>query len=184
MLYGAVDEIKRNFAGNAVTIHGEGDFTGLPGVLEARRQDGDWRLSLAPGAQAQEVFRALAQRPERRSTASSSPNPPSTTYSSRWCPTMHKLWLVARREYLKCTRTKVSSSSPWVCRRALLLVVGISILVSVNSAGLRPQWATWIRRASIGTVAESGGAAGPGAESPPARHGSWPSRTFSRPNRP
>ena len=49
VLYGAVDEIKRSFAGNAVTIHGEGDFTGLPGVLEARMEDGDWRLSLAPG---------------------------------------------------------------------------------------------------------------------------------------
>lgn len=40
---------KRNFADNAVTIHGEGDFTGLPGILEARMEDGDWRLSLAPG---------------------------------------------------------------------------------------------------------------------------------------
>ncbi len=64
MLYGAVDEIKRNFAGNAVTIHGEGDFTGLPGILEARMEDGDWRLSLAPGAEPQDVFRALAQRPD------------------------------------------------------------------------------------------------------------------------
>ena len=64
VLYGAVDEIKRSFAGNAVTIHGEGDFTGLPGILEARMEDGDWRLSLAPGAQPQDVFRALAQRPD------------------------------------------------------------------------------------------------------------------------
>jgi ABC-2 type transport system ATP-binding protein len=64
VLYGAVDEIKRNFAGNAVTIHGGGDFTGLPGILEARMEDGDWRLSLAPGADPQDVFRALAQRPD------------------------------------------------------------------------------------------------------------------------
>ena len=64
VLYGAVDEIKRSFAGNAVTIHGEGDFTGLPGILEARMEDGDWRLSLAPGTQPQDVFRALAQRPD------------------------------------------------------------------------------------------------------------------------
>ena len=66
VLYGAVDEIKRSFAGNAVTIHGEGDFTGLPGILEARMEDGDWRLSLAPGTQPQDVFRALAQRPDVR----------------------------------------------------------------------------------------------------------------------
>jgi ABC-2 type transport system ATP-binding protein len=64
VLYGAVDEIKRNFAGNAVTIHGVGDFTGLPGILEARMEDGDWRLSLAPGADPQDVFRALAERPD------------------------------------------------------------------------------------------------------------------------
>jgi ABC-2 type transport system ATP-binding protein len=64
VLYGAVDQIKRSFAGNAVTIHGEGDFTGLPGILEARMEDGDWRLSLAPGALPQDVFRALAERPD------------------------------------------------------------------------------------------------------------------------
>ncbi len=64
VLYGAVDEIKRSFAGNAVTIHGEGDFSGLPGILEARMEDGDWRLSLASGADPQDVFRALAQRPD------------------------------------------------------------------------------------------------------------------------
>jgi ABC-2 type transport system ATP-binding protein len=66
VLYGAVDEIKRNFAGNAVTIHGVGDFTDLPGILEARMEDGDWRLSLAPGADPQDVFRALAGRPDMR----------------------------------------------------------------------------------------------------------------------
>jgi ABC-2 type transport system ATP-binding protein len=66
VLYGAVDEIKRNFAGNAVTIHGVGDFTGLPGILEARMEDADWRLSLAPGADPQNVFRALAGRPDMR----------------------------------------------------------------------------------------------------------------------
>jgi ABC-2 type transport system ATP-binding protein len=63
VLYGEVDAIKRDFAGNAVILTGEGDFAGLPGVLEVRPQNGDWRLSLAPGASAQEVLRSLAARP-------------------------------------------------------------------------------------------------------------------------
>ena len=83
---------KRNFADNAVTIHGEGDFTGLPGILEARMEDGDWRLSLAPGADPQDVFRALAQRPDVKIARFELAEPSSMTYSSQWRPTMHKLW--------------------------------------------------------------------------------------------
>jgi ABC-2 type transport system ATP-binding protein len=63
VLYGPVDEIRRDFAANAVVLEGEGDFTGLPQVLEVRQEDGDWHLSLAPGADPQEVLRALAARP-------------------------------------------------------------------------------------------------------------------------
>ncbi len=62
VLYGEVDQIKRNFAGNAVTIIGQGDFTNVPGVLEARQVNGDWRLSLAQGSSPQDVFKALAAR--------------------------------------------------------------------------------------------------------------------------
>jgi ABC-2 type transport system ATP-binding protein len=62
VLYGEVDQIKRNFAGNAVTVHGQGDFTNVPGVLETRHVNSGWHLSLAPGAAPQDVFRALALR--------------------------------------------------------------------------------------------------------------------------
>jgi ABC-2 type transport system ATP-binding protein len=62
MLYGAVDQIKRNYAGNAVTVTGQGDFTDIPGVLEVRAVNGDWHLSLAQGTSPQDVFRALAAR--------------------------------------------------------------------------------------------------------------------------
>jgi len=61
-LYGEVDQIKRNFAGNAVTITGQGDFLNVPGVLEARQVNGDWHLSLAQGTSPQDVFKALAAR--------------------------------------------------------------------------------------------------------------------------
>jgi ABC-2 type transport system ATP-binding protein len=62
VLYGPVNEIKRNFAGNAVTVEGQGDFTGIPGVLETRSQNGTWHLALEIGIDPQAVFRALANR--------------------------------------------------------------------------------------------------------------------------
>lgn len=62
VLYGQVDEIKRNFAGNAVVVEGQGDFNQLPGVLEARRQNGQWHMALEIGADPQDLLRALAER--------------------------------------------------------------------------------------------------------------------------
>jgi ABC-2 type transport system ATP-binding protein len=63
VLYGAVDEIKRRFSTNAVIVQGHADFTRLPGVLEARQENGHWHLSLAQGATPQAVFQALAVQP-------------------------------------------------------------------------------------------------------------------------
>ena len=62
VLYGPVDQIKRDFASNAVLIYGAADFGALPGVLEARQENSHWRLSLAHGATPQAVFRALAEQ--------------------------------------------------------------------------------------------------------------------------
>jgi ABC-2 type transport system ATP-binding protein len=62
VLYGPVDEIKRNFAGNAVTVQGQGDFDHIPGVLETRRENGVWHMALEIGTDPQTVFRALASR--------------------------------------------------------------------------------------------------------------------------
>ena len=61
-LYGEVDQIKRNFAGNAVSIKGQGDFANVPGVLETRHVNGDLHMALATGTSPQDVFRALASR--------------------------------------------------------------------------------------------------------------------------
>jgi len=62
VLYGSVHEVKRNFAGNAVAIEGQGDFDQIPGVLETRRENGTWHLALEVGTDPQAVFRALATR--------------------------------------------------------------------------------------------------------------------------
>jgi len=62
VLYGLVNEIKRNFAGNAVMLEGEGDFSAIPGVLETRKHNAAWHLALEIGADPQAVFRHLAAR--------------------------------------------------------------------------------------------------------------------------
>jgi ABC-2 type transport system ATP-binding protein len=62
VLYGEVDQIKHNFAGNAIVVKGQGDFTNVPGVLETRHTNGDWHMALAAGANPQDVFKALAAR--------------------------------------------------------------------------------------------------------------------------
>lgn len=62
VLYGTVDEIKRNFAGNAIVVKGQGDFTHLPGVLETRQHNGTWHMSLEIGSDPQTVFSTLAAR--------------------------------------------------------------------------------------------------------------------------
>jgi ABC-2 type transport system ATP-binding protein len=66
VLYGPVEEIKRNFAGNAVVVEGQGDFSGIPGVAEVRRQNGTWHMALELGADPQAVFRNLANRDDLR----------------------------------------------------------------------------------------------------------------------
>lgn len=66
VLYGEVDKIKRDFATNAILVEGQGDFTGLPGVLDMRQENSHWRLSLASGTEPQAIFRALAGRPGAR----------------------------------------------------------------------------------------------------------------------
>ncbi|MGQ9489714.1 MAG: ABC transporter ATP-binding protein [Anaerolineae bacterium] len=71
VLYGPVQQIKREFATNAILVEGQGDFTGLPGVLEVRRENHlaqkgtfGWHLTLAAGAEPQAVLRTLAARPD------------------------------------------------------------------------------------------------------------------------
>lgn len=63
VLYGPVDEIKRNFAGNAIELKGQGDFSGLPGVRETRAENGMQHLALDIGVDPQSVFQILAARP-------------------------------------------------------------------------------------------------------------------------
>jgi ABC-2 type transport system ATP-binding protein len=62
VLYGEVEQIKRDFAGNAIVLEGEGDFTNLPGVLELHRHNGVTHLTLEAGTHPQNVLQALLSR--------------------------------------------------------------------------------------------------------------------------
>jgi ABC-2 type transport system ATP-binding protein len=62
VLYGEVDQIKRDFAGHAVAIQGKGNFENLPGVLETRYENGEWHLTLDESTSPQEVFQNIAYR--------------------------------------------------------------------------------------------------------------------------
>ncbi len=62
VLYGEVERIKRDFAGNAIVLEGEGDFTNLPGVLELHRHNGVSHLTLEAGANPQNILQALLGR--------------------------------------------------------------------------------------------------------------------------
>jgi ABC-2 type transport system ATP-binding protein len=61
VLYGEVEKIKRDFAGNAVVIEGQGNFSAIPGVLETRQENGEVHLILDGETSPQDVFRFLAQ---------------------------------------------------------------------------------------------------------------------------
>jgi ABC-2 type transport system ATP-binding protein len=62
VLYGQVDEIKRDFAGNAVRLVGDGDFRNLPGVIETHHENGEIHLVLDHHTKPQDIFKILAQR--------------------------------------------------------------------------------------------------------------------------
>lgn len=68
VLYGRVDDIKREFAANAVAVRLQGreDLSDLPHVLEARRQDATWHLVLEPEADPQDILRVLTADPAVR----------------------------------------------------------------------------------------------------------------------
>jgi ABC-2 type transport system ATP-binding protein len=69
VLYGEVDQIQRDFSGNAVLVEGLGELPQIPGVTEVHLEgngglngaaDGARHLALAPGTTPQDVFRFLA----------------------------------------------------------------------------------------------------------------------------
>lgn len=62
VLSGAVDAVRRQFAGNTVEVKGQGNFTELPQVEHAEQKNGVWRLTLTSDTNPQALLRTLATR--------------------------------------------------------------------------------------------------------------------------
>ena len=62
LLYGRLDEIRRQFSGNAVIVSTSGDLTDLPGVLHAEQHNAFTRLTLAQGSPPKDVLHALVNQ--------------------------------------------------------------------------------------------------------------------------
>ncbi|KAF0106654.1 MAG: ABC-2 type transport system ATP-binding protein [Anaerolineaceae bacterium] len=62
MLYGDLAGVRRQFAGNAVLVKTGCDLPALPGVERVEPVNGAVKLHLAPGAQPQEILRALVAK--------------------------------------------------------------------------------------------------------------------------
>ena len=60
VLNGTVAEVRRQFARNILHLSGSGELESLPGVLHIeRRAASDWYLTLAPGANPQQILQAI-----------------------------------------------------------------------------------------------------------------------------
>jgi ABC-2 type transport system ATP-binding protein len=62
LLYGKVDDIRRQFAGDALLVHAAGDLPPIVGVTPISRHDGDLKLALSTGTTAQTVLETLVAR--------------------------------------------------------------------------------------------------------------------------
>jgi ABC-2 type transport system ATP-binding protein len=59
MLYGALDEVRKKFSGNALLVRADRELPALPGVERVEPVNGAVKLHLAQGAKPQEILRSL-----------------------------------------------------------------------------------------------------------------------------
>ena len=62
MLYGGLDEIRRQFSGHAVQVRTPDALPTLPGVEKIERHNSTYHLALAPHTNTQDVLHALVER--------------------------------------------------------------------------------------------------------------------------
>jgi ABC-2 type transport system ATP-binding protein len=59
MLYGALEEVRKRFSGNAVLVKADRELPPLPGVERVEPHNSAVKLHLAPGARPQDILRAI-----------------------------------------------------------------------------------------------------------------------------
>jgi ABC-2 type transport system ATP-binding protein len=64
VLYGPLNEIRQQFAGNAVEVDLQGELTQVPGVQRLARTNGGYRMLLEDGARPEAVLKTLVNMPE------------------------------------------------------------------------------------------------------------------------
>ena len=64
VLYGAVADVQRRWAPNAVVVRGRGDFARVPGVARVDERDGHAELWLDDATEPHAVLRTLVNRPD------------------------------------------------------------------------------------------------------------------------
>jgi len=64
VLYGPLDEIRREFAANAVEVDLEGELNEVPGVERLSPRDGGYRMTLEEGVEPEAVLETLVGMPE------------------------------------------------------------------------------------------------------------------------
>jgi ABC-2 type transport system ATP-binding protein len=64
VLEGAVNEVRRRFAGNTVEVSGAGPIEQSPLIQHAERRDGAWRVNLVEGASPQQLLHEMVGRPD------------------------------------------------------------------------------------------------------------------------
>jgi len=62
VLYGGLDEIRRQFSGHAVLVRTSGTIPTLPGVETVERHNSAYHLTLSPTTNTQDVLRTLVER--------------------------------------------------------------------------------------------------------------------------
>lgn len=61
VLHGKVDQIKKDYSGNAIFLRGYGHLGKLPGVIEVRQENNDYHLVLENDASPQDIYRSIAK---------------------------------------------------------------------------------------------------------------------------
>jgi ABC-2 type transport system ATP-binding protein len=59
MLYGALEEVRKRFSGNAVLVKADRELPTLPGVERVEPHNSAVKLHLAPGTRPQDILRAI-----------------------------------------------------------------------------------------------------------------------------
>jgi ABC-2 type transport system ATP-binding protein len=64
MLYGSLNEIRSQFAGNTVEVNLKGEIDQLDGVENITRQNGSYRLLLSEGVRPERILEELVKKPD------------------------------------------------------------------------------------------------------------------------